>query len=139
MNISLSLFAPENNVVLRDGFGRPVSRHSRGILPDFRGGVYFLFKLPSAIGSVPSLSGHAIAYRWRSLPPRFRRHRASSPQGGSSNTTEVMLFLHHPWTKNNMRFSLFQRQLYTRYFFLSKRKKERPHAGLATTYIIAYG
>ena len=29
-----------------------------------------------AIGSVPSLSGHAIAYRWRSLP-RVRRHRAS--------------------------------------------------------------
>ena len=34
------------------------------------------------IGSVPSLSGHAIAYRWRSLP-RVRRHRASEPQGSS--------------------------------------------------------
>ena len=33
-------------------------------------------KPPYAIGSVPSLSGHAIAYRWRSLP-RVRRHRAS--------------------------------------------------------------
>ena len=33
---------------------------------------------------VPSLSGHAIAYRWRSLP-RVRWHRASSPQGSSSN------------------------------------------------------
>ena len=31
-----------------------------------------------AIGSVSSLSGHAIAYRWRSLP-RVRRHRASKP------------------------------------------------------------
>ena len=35
-----------------------------------------------AIGSVPSLSGHAIAYRWRSLP-RVRRRRASKPQGSS--------------------------------------------------------
>ena len=35
-----------------------------------------------AIGSVPILSGHAIAYRWRSLP-RVRRHRASKSQGSS--------------------------------------------------------
>ena len=42
--------------------------------------------LPStAIGSVPSSSGHAaIVYRWRSLP-RVRRQSASSPQGSSSN------------------------------------------------------
>ena len=39
-------------------------------------------KPPYAIGSVPSLSSHAIAYRWRSLP-RVRRHRASKPQGSS--------------------------------------------------------
>ena len=39
-------------------------------------------KLPYAIGSVPSLSGHTVAYRWRSLP-RVRRHRASKPQGSS--------------------------------------------------------
>ena len=39
-------------------------------------------KPPYTIGSVPSLSGHAIAYRWRSLP-RVRRHRASKPQGSS--------------------------------------------------------
>ena len=39
-------------------------------------------KPPYAIGSVPSLSGHAIAYRWRSLA-RVRRHRASKPQGSS--------------------------------------------------------
>ena len=37
---------------------------------------------PYAIGLVPSLSGHAIAYRWRSLP-KVRRHRASKPQGSS--------------------------------------------------------
>ena len=39
-------------------------------------------KPPYAIGSVPSLSGHAVAYRWHSLP-RVRRHRASKPQGCS--------------------------------------------------------
>ena len=39
-------------------------------------------KQPYAIGPVQSLSGHAIAYRWRSLP-RVRRHRASRPQGSS--------------------------------------------------------
>ena len=39
-------------------------------------------KPPYATGSVPSLSGHAIAYRWRSLP-RVRRHRASKSQGSS--------------------------------------------------------
>ena len=39
-------------------------------------------KPPYAIESVPSLSGHAIAYRWRSLP-RVGRHRASKPQGSS--------------------------------------------------------
>ena len=38
-----------------------------GISPEFRGGVHLLFyiKPPYAIGSVPSLSGHAIAIRWR--------------------------------------------------------------------------
>ena len=36
----------------------------------------------TAIGSVPSSSGYAIAYRWRSLL-RVRRHRASEPQGSS--------------------------------------------------------
>ena len=34
------------------------------------------------MGSVPSSSGHAIAYRWRSLPT-VRRYRASKPQGSS--------------------------------------------------------
>ena len=51
---------------------------THGIPPDFRGGVH-LFLPPYAIGSVPSLSSHAIVYQWRSLP-RVRRHRASSPQ-----------------------------------------------------------
>ena len=59
-----------------------------GIPPEFRGRrrpFIYLFKPPYyPIGLVPSLSGHAIAYRWRSLP-RVRRHRASKPQGCSSN------------------------------------------------------
>ena len=37
-------------------------------------------KPPYAIGPVPSLLGHTVAYRWRSLP-RVRRHRASKPEG----------------------------------------------------------
>ena len=37
-----------------------------------------------AIWSVPSLSGHAIAYRGHSLP-RVRRHKVSCPQGSFSN------------------------------------------------------
>ena len=52
--------------------------------------VYLYRYSPYAIGSVPSLSGHANAYRWRSLP-RVLRHRASSPQGSS----ERVLPLHH--------------------------------------------
>ena len=51
-----------------------------GIPPEFRSGVHM--KPPYATGSVPSLSGHTITYRWRSLP-RVRRHRASKPQGSS--------------------------------------------------------
>ena len=31
-------------------------------------------KLPYAIGSAPSLSGHANAYRWRSLPTSLKGH-----------------------------------------------------------------
>ena len=47
-----------------------------GIPPEFRGGV-LLF-----IYNRHTPSGHAIAYRWRSLP-RVRRHGASKPQGSS--------------------------------------------------------
>ena len=50
-------------------------------------------KPPYAIGSVSSLSGHAIAYRWRSLP-RVRRHRASNPQGSSKRV--IRLSFPHP-------------------------------------------
>ena len=54
---------------------------THGLPPDIRGGVHLLIP-PYAIGSVPGLSGHAIAYRWRSLPTG-RRYRASKHQGSS--------------------------------------------------------
>ena len=94
MHISLSAFAPEN-LDSRDGFGSPVPRQPAHLYTQAESGAYlrdfsrvprrrlFIYsKPPYAIGSVPSLSGHAIAYRWRSLP-RVRRHRASKPKGSS--------------------------------------------------------
>ena len=57
---------------------------THGIPSDVHGGVHIFLPAPHTIGPVPSLSGHAIAYRWRSLP-RVRWHKASSPQGSSSN------------------------------------------------------
>ena len=94
MNIPLSAFVPEN-LVSRDGFGSPVPRQPAHLLTQAEPGAYlrdssrfprrrpFVYvKPPYVIGSVLSLSGHAIAYRWRSLP-RVRRHRASKPQGSS--------------------------------------------------------
>ena len=93
-NISLSAFAPEN-LVSRDGFGSPVPRQPAYLHAQAESGAclrdssrvprrrpFIYFKPPYAIRSVPSLSGPAIAYRWRSLP-RVRRHRASKPQGSS--------------------------------------------------------
>ena len=89
-SIPLSPCVPEN-LVSRDGFSRPVPRQPAHLHPQAESGAYLrgssrvprrrpFMKPPYAIGSVPSLSGHAIAYRWRSLP-RVRRHRASKPQG----------------------------------------------------------
>ena len=91
-NIPLSPCVPEN-LVSRDGFSRPVPRQPAHLHTQAESGAYLrdssqvprrrpFMKPPHAIGSVPSLSGHAIAYRWRSLP-RVRRHRASKPQGSS--------------------------------------------------------
>ena len=87
-NIPLSPCVPEN-LVSRDGFSRPVLRQPAHLHNQAESGAYLrdssrlprrrpFMKPPYAIGSVPSLSGHAIAYRWRSLP-RVRRHRASKP------------------------------------------------------------
>ena len=94
MNISLSAFVPEN-LVSRDGFGSPVPRQPAHLHTQTESGSYFRgssrvpwrrpfihLQPPYAIGSVPSLSGHAIEHRWHSLP-RVRRHRASKPQGSS--------------------------------------------------------
>ena len=93
MNIPPSPCVPEN-LVSRDGFSRPVPRQPAHLHTQAESGAYLRYSSPSsaaaasimkpphAIGSVPSLSGHAIAYRWRSLP-RVRRHRASKPQGSS--------------------------------------------------------
>ena len=82
-SIPLSPCVPEN-LVSRDGFSRPVPRQPAHLHPQAESGAYLrdssrvprrrpFMKPPYAIGSVPSLSGHAIAYRWRSLP-RVRRH-----------------------------------------------------------------
>ena len=72
----LSPFAPEN-LVSHDGFGSPVPRQPAHLHTQAESGAYsrdfsrvprrrpFIYlKPPYAIGSVPSLSGHDIAYRW---------------------------------------------------------------------------
>ena len=91
MNISLSTFAPED-LVSRDGFSSPVPRQPAHLHTQAESGASLRDSsqfprqrphIPSdAIGLVPSLSGHATAYRWRSLP-RVRRHGASKPQRSS--------------------------------------------------------
>ena len=91
-NIPLSQCVPDN-LVSRDGFSRPVPRQPAHLHTQAESGAYLwdssrvprrrpFMKPPYAIGSVPSLSGHAIAYRWGSMP-RVHRHRASKPQGSS--------------------------------------------------------
>ena len=53
-------------------------------------------RIPStAIASVPNLSDHAFAYRWRSLP-RILQNMPSSPQGSSSNGCCLFRFHHGP-------------------------------------------
>ena len=92
MNIPLSPCVPES-LASRGGFSRPVPRQPAHLHTQAESGAHLrdssrvprrrpFMKPPYAIGSVPSLSGHAIAYRWRSLP-RVRRHRASKSQGSS--------------------------------------------------------
>ena len=91
-NIALSPCVLQN-LVSRDGFSRPVPRQPAHLHTQAESSAYYRYssrvpwrrpfmKPPYAIGSVPSLSGHAIAYRWRSLP-KVRRYRASKPQGSS--------------------------------------------------------
>ena len=96
MNLSLSPFTPES-LVSRDMSGSPVPRkpaHSpysgsilcllKGFLLISAAAFIHSFKPPDIIRSLPSLSGHATACRWRSLT-RVRQHRVSSPQGSSCN------------------------------------------------------
>ena len=97
----LSPFAPEN-LVPGDGFGRPVPRQSAPFSP-LRPNVVLTHGIPSAfhdrvhlpstaIGSVPRLSGHVIVNGWHSLP-RVHRHRASGPQGSSSNECCLLRYI----------------------------------------------
>ena len=87
----------------RDGFSSPVPRQPAHLHTQAESDAYlrdssrvprrrpFIYlKPPYAIGSVPCLSGHAIAYRWRSLPI-VRRHRASKPQGSSERVLSWQL------------------------------------------------
>ena len=71
MNYFPSPFAPENSV-LRDGFGRPVLRQPAHLHTHAESDAYLrdssrvprprsFMKPPYAIGSVPSVSSHAIA------------------------------------------------------------------------------
>ena len=104
----------------RDGFGSPVSRQPAHLHTQAESGSYLwdcsrvprwrpiiYLKPPYAIGStIPSLSGHAIVYRWRSLP-RVRRQRASKPQGSSERVlpwqvTIASLFRIHYWYEVGM-------------------------------------
>ena len=90
---TFSQFTPES-LALRDGFGHLVPRQPT-YHPQSGSILYFLAGFlplsaaastnipPTAFGSAPSLSGHAIACRKRLLP-RILRHRVSCPQGSSS-------------------------------------------------------
>ena len=77
---------PED-LVSRDGFSRPVPRQPAHLHTQAESGAYLrdssrvprrrpFMKPPYAIGSVPCLSGHAIAYRWKgtgNVDPAIRR------------------------------------------------------------------
>ena len=92
MNNPLSPYVPGSLVSL-DGFSCPVSRSPAHFHTHDEYGAYLrdssrvprrcpFMKPPYTIGSVPSVSGHAIAYRLRSLP-RVRRYKDSKPPGSS--------------------------------------------------------
>ena len=94
-NEYFSLRVRARELASRDGFGNSVPRQPAHLHTQAESGAYLrdssrvprrrpfiYFKPPYAVGSVSSLSGHAIAYRWRSLP-RVRRNGASKPQGSS--------------------------------------------------------
>ena len=105
-------------MVSRDGFGSPVPRQPAHLHAQAEYDAYLrdssrvprrrpFMEPPYAIGSVPSLSGHAIAYRWRSLP-RVRRHRASKPQGSSERVLPCQV------TMDQL---IYASRSYTRYWY----------------------
>ena len=116
MNISLSL------VSRGDGFGSPVPHQPAHLHTQAESGAYLLrdssrvprrrpfvyLKPPYAIGSVPSLSGHAIAYRWRSMP-RARQYRASKPQSSSERVL--------PWQVTMMDQLIYAPLSHTHYWY----------------------
>ena len=119
MNTSPSPFVPKN-LASRDRFGSPVPRQPAHLHTQAESGAYvrdssrvprrcpFIYlKPPYAIGSVPSLSGHGITYRWRSLP-RVHRYRASKPQGSFERVL--------PWqvTMDQLIYAFFS---YTHYWY----------------------
>ena len=142
MNIPLSPYVPEN-LVSRDGFSRPVPRQPAHLHTQAGAGAYLrdssrvprgrpFMKPPYDIGSVLNLSGHANAYRWRSLP-RVRRHRASKPQGSVERVLPwqvtidqlVCAYFHHIGKKSALYCTLLylQNRHHIRY---TKREAKRP-------------
>ena len=130
MNISLSAFAPER-LVSRDGFGNPFPGQPTHLHTQAESGAYLLdssrvprrrpflyLKRPYAIGLLPSLLGHAIAYRCRSLP-RACRHRASKPQGSSERVLPwqvamkqlICASLSHEWRRLHITQSLKRHEI----------------------------
>ena len=87
-------------------------------------------KPPYAIGSVPSLSGHAVAYRWRLLPG-VRRHRASRPQGSSERVL--------PW-QITMDQLIFASLSHTHYWYeVGMLKVPAVGVGERGTYLLVHG
>ena len=138
INVSLSAFAPES-LVSRDGFGSPVPRQPAHLHAQAESGAYLrdssrvprrrpfiYFKPPYAIGSVPSLSGHVIANRWRSLL-RVRQHGASKPQGSS----ERVLPWQHRTIKQSAAGSMKEKY--------ENETKQRKAKGRRNMYVCMYG
>ena len=88
--VSLLIFLLRLNLVL-----------AYGVPPEFRGGVHLF------VYNRHTPSGHAVAYRWRSLL-RVRRHGASKPQGSSERVL--------PWqvTMNQL---IFASRSHTHYWY----------------------
>ena len=138
MNIRLSPCVAEN-LVSRDGFSRPVPRQPAHLHTQAESGAYLrdssrvprrhpFMEPPYAIGSVPSFLGHAIAYRWRSLPI-VRRHRASKPQGSSKRVL--------PW-QITMDQLIFASPSYTYYWYEVGMLKVRPLCMYVCMYACMY-